>query len=44
LQSERYKFDREKYPDGKKVIVPATWIGPSEGECDGRRYEVCLDL
>jgi hypothetical protein len=44
LKSERYKFDREKYPDGKKVIVPATWIGPSEGEHEGRRYEVCLDL
>jgi hypothetical protein len=44
LQSERYKFDREKYPDGKKVIVPASWVGPTEGECDGRRYKVCLDL
>lgn len=44
LKSERYKFDRDEYPDGKMVIVPATWIGPSEGECDGRRYEVCLDL
>lgn len=44
LKSERFKFDREKHPDGKRVIVPATWIGPSEGECDGRRYKVCLDL
>ena len=44
LKSERYKFDREEHPDGKKVIVPATWIGPSEGECGGRKYKVCLDL
>lgn len=39
LRSDRFKESR-----GKRIIVAASWVGPTEGEHDGRKYEVCLDL
>jgi hypothetical protein len=39
LRSDRYKDAR-----GKVIVVNASWVGPTEGEHKGRKYEVCLDL
>lgn len=39
FRSERYKEAK-----GRTVIVPATWVGPSESVYQGRRYKVRLDL
>lgn len=39
-RSDRYREDLR----GQTVLVPATWVGPEEGEYQGRRYRVRLDL
>jgi hypothetical protein len=40
-----YPQDEARWPKahGKTIIVPATWIGPSEAEFGGKRYRVLLD-
>lgn len=38
------RSDRFKESKGKTIVVPASWIGPTEGAYKGRRYEVCLEL
>lgn len=38
------RSDRYVNKQGTKLLIPATWIGPSEGEFKGRRYRVCLEL
>ena len=39
-----YRDDKFKKMKNKTVIIPATWIGPSEVERGGKRYKVMLDL
>ena len=39
-----YKSDRYKSAKGKTVVIPATWIGPSEAEIGNKRYRVCLEV
>lgn len=38
FRAERYKAKR-----GKTIIIPATWVGPSEAVVKGKRYRVLLD-
>lgn len=38
LHSERFTHKR-----GEFIVIPATWIGPSESVIGGRRYRVILD-
>ena len=41
-----YSDDPKQWPKvhGKVIVVPATWVGPSESVRDGKRYKVRLDL
>lgn len=39
-----FRSDRYKEAKGKTIIVPATWVGPSESVREGKRYRVMLDL
>jgi len=39
-----YKSERYKKMRGKKQIIPATWVGPSESVHKGKRYKVMLDM
>lgn len=38
-----FRSDRYVNMKGKSVMIPATWIGPSENVLGGRRYRVLLD-
>jgi hypothetical protein len=38
-----YRDDRYTEMKGKTVIIPATWIGPSEATVKNRRYRILLD-
>lgn len=42
----RYPDDPIKWPNahGKTIIIPATWIGPSEATVGRRTYKIMLDL
>lgn len=39
LRSEKYTKAR-----GKSIIIPATWVGPTEGQVGNKRYKVRVDL
>lgn len=39
LRSDRFTRMR-----GRTIVVPATWVGPSEAVIGNRRYRVMLDL
>jgi len=39
-----YNAERYSAMKGKTVIIPATWVGPTETEMDGRRYKIRLDI
>lgn len=39
LRSKRYKEAR-----GKRIVIPATWVGLSEAVAKGKRYKVRLDM
>jgi len=39
-----YKADRYVEMKGKTVVIPATWIGPSEAVVKGTKYKVLLDI
>lgn len=39
LSSDRYTSKK-----GEKIVVSASWVGPEEGEYQGRKYRVCLEL
>jgi hypothetical protein len=38
------RADRFKEAKGKTIVVPASWIGPSEAVVGSRRYKVRLDI
>ena len=41
----RYPDDIERWPNmhGKSIVIPASWVGPSEATVGKRRYKVLLD-
>lgn len=39
LRSERFVHKK-----GERIIIPATWIGPSESVIGNRRYKIMLDI
>ncbi len=38
-----YRDDRYTKMKGKTVVIPATWVGPSDAEIGNRRYRILLD-
>jgi len=42
----RYPDDPSRWPNmhGKSIIIPATWVGPSESVVGRRTYKIMLDL
>lgn len=42
----RYPEDPDRWPNahGKTIVVPATWVGPSEAKVGRRHFRIMLDL
>lgn len=42
----RYPDDASRWPNmhGKSIVIPATWVGPSESVVGRRTYKIMLDL